>query len=369
MKERKLKEVFITDVKEYPNILDLFDTDKDDEVTNEEIFNEEDLNNELKVFKKNKKLVPFTYLTKDQFEDLQDIHSVRVIGNVRLRNKFNRKKYDKDEELKKQKKRKNSNVIGCVHFPYTEEYVEKHPNKEFNETRTLEINLYKPKNVSAIGYAYVGGDKFVRIESEKYFLMILIIMLLIGALIFTLTNLKPNDDTPTPNWEDGDSYVAGDDFNNETNIQLDFTSYFKLTEKSPYIPLPNSENNNYALQYDIYLIKPADKDKKQLLTSGETTDGETVLWFDDNSNGKVDKGESIVDELIYSSELVYPDGKNRGIDDIYNKLDAGRYYLLFNINIYNLDGTALTVVPEKFGKDASVNSGFQAITTTVDVVK
>lgn len=347
-KEKEIKEVYLKNIQEYPNILDLFKEDK--------------IDNELKSFKKNKKLEPFTYLTKKQFENLQEIHSVRVIGNVRLRKKFKRDKYKKAENGSLVRK-ENSNVIGCCYIKHSDEYRRKHPLSDYNcdcEYEYGPINVYKPKNVSCIGYAYVGGDSFVRIESEKYFLFILLVMLLLGTLIFSLISL-PSNQPNNPEYENGEEYVEGSGEDFETNIQLDFTSYYKLTKKSPSIALPNSEKNKYALQYDIYLIKPDDVDNKQLLKS--TSGNNQYLYIDSNNNGICEEGETVIDELIYSSKLIKP-GSHPAVDDIYNKLPAGRYYLVFNIKVLNLDGTEL-----KIADNGSINSGFQAVTTTVDIVK
>lgn len=348
-KNKEIKEVYLKNVQEYPNIFDLF--------------NEDEIDDELKSFKKNKNLEPFTYLTKKQFENLQEIHSVRVIGNVRLRKKFKRDKYEETENGKL-KQKENSSVIGCCYIKHSDKYRRKHPLNDYDctdEEYIYEpINIYKPKNVSCIGYAYVGGDSFVKIESEKYFLFILLVMLLLGALIFSLVSL-PSNQPNNPEYENGEEYIGGSEEDFETNIQLDFTSYYKLTEKSPSIELSNSENNKYALQYDIYLIKPEDVDKKQLLKS---TGGENqYLYIDSNNNGICEEGETVVDELIYSSKLIKP-GSHPAVDEIYKKLPEGRYYLVFNIKVLNLDGTEL-----KVADNGSVNSGFQAVTTTVDVIK
>lgn len=346
---KEIKEVFIKNVNEYPNIFDLF--------------NEEEINDKVKSFNKIKKYEPFTFLSKKQFEDLQEVHSVRVIGNVRLKKKFKEGKYSKNNDGKFEKK-DNSNVIGCCSFKYSEEYRRKHPltdnNCNTNDYMYERINIYKSRNVSCIGYAYVGGNTFVRIEKERYFFFILFVMLILGALTFSLVSL-PSLPSIIPDYENGENYVDtnGDAF--ETNIQLDFTSYYKLTEKSPSIPLHNSENNKYALQYDVYLIKPEDVDKKQLLKSAS---GEKAyLYIDENNNGICEKGETVVDELVYSSKLIKP-GNHPAVDAIYNKLPSGRYYLVFDIKVYNIDGTEL-----KIADNGSVNAGFQAVTTTVDVIK
>ena len=59
MKEKKLKEVFVTDVNEYPYL--------------HEILDDEDVEN-LKIFKKDKKIIPFNYLTKKQFKEIKPIN-------------------------------------------------------------------------------------------------------------------------------------------------------------------------------------------------------------------------------------------------------------------------------------------------------
>lgn len=92
MKEKHLIELKIDDVNNYPYIDNIFD-------------DEDQREKEIKLYKKNKKIVPFTYLTKKQFNEIitDEDCEAQVIGNVRLHNKFKRK--DNEDITKKSVRR------------------------------------------------------------------------------------------------------------------------------------------------------------------------------------------------------------------------------------------------------------------------
>lgn len=350
MKEKKLKEVFVTDVNEYPYL--------------HEILDDEDVEN-LKIFKKDKKIIPFNYLTKKQFKEILDDEDsqAKVIGNVRLRDKYHREVKNKNQKTKTKKK---SNVIGCFHTYFNDEYIEKHPNEEFNETHTYELNLYKPKDTSCIGYAYIGNNKFVRIENEHYFFVFLLIMIMIAAVVLGVYLIPKIDINKSKDFENGD-YTSPNSFNlsYENNIQFDFVNHYTIDKEHTYLPIGNPEKNQFSYKVKVYLVKPDDISKKNYLTTIKDSDGNDILCFDMNKNGIVDKNESVVDELVWETKLIEPGGNPAKVE-LYDILPKGTYYLAFKYSLSQKDGTDITA-PDN--QKYSVQNGFTAITTTIDVVK
>lgn len=355
MKEKKIREVFVTNVTEYPFLHEVLE---DKEIEN------------LKIFKKDKKLIPFNYLTKKQFKEILDDEDsqAKVVGNVRLRDKYHREDNENNEvqnQTKKGKNKKNSNVIGCFHTYFNDEYIKKHPDKEFNETHTYELNLYKPKDTSCIGYAYIGDNKFVRIENDHYFFIFLLIMILIASIVlgvYLVPNLNINKSNE---FEDG-NYTSPNSFNSsyENNIQFDFVNHYTLVKDNPYLPIGNPEKNQFAYKVQIYLVKPDDMSKKNYLTSIKDSDGNDILCFDMNKNGIVDKDESVVDEMIWETKLIQPGDTAKA--NLYDVLPKGTYYLAFKYSLTQKDGTDITT-PDN--QKYSVQNGFTAVTTTINVVK
>lgn len=355
MKEKHLIELKIDDVNNYPYIDNIFD-------------DEDQKEKEIKVYKKNKKIVPFTYLTKKQFNEIitDEDCEAQVIGNVRLHNKFKRKD---NEDITKKKREKNSKIIGCLQFDYSDKYLEKHPKLMYNngDSSFFELNLYKPKETSCLGYAYVGNNKFVRIEDQKFFILFFIIFCIIASVIIGLSFSNKKDSEKKP-IEVEKNYVSDKKFDDsyyENSIQFDFVNHYTINEKNQYMPLYNSQYNRYSYYVQVYLVKPSDINKKDYFTSTKDSNGKEVLYFDTNRNGKKDSDESVVDTMIYSSKLIQP-GTQAGVN-LYNVLPKGKYYLAFNYQITNKDGSEIQKSNSK--KTQQVTNGYSAITTTVDIDK
>lgn len=215
---------------------------------------EEEDDYELKLLGNKKKHQECFYFTKKEFEQYQEDHEARVIGNVYIdqkRYKDPEKAKDVDKAYENKRKKK---IIGKCKLRYSDEYIEK-KEKSFEE-HFQEFDLYKPENKKCVGYAWVGQKQYVRLVKRNPLVIIIPIFLII-ALMLGLTMCK-NPDTEEP-WIDtiGDliTDIGGSSDNDEEMTYSDIWTWVKpgeVSAENKTIPLRNEASNEVWMCYDIY---------------------------------------------------------------------------------------------------------------------
>ena len=184
--------------------------------------------------KKKKKLQPFEYLDKKEFERLRDAENVRVVGNVVLGKQVDPNDNDDDK------------VIGALKIPYTAEYADKLSEKKKGvslNTLFFHAAVYEPKDKRCLGYVYVGDNAFLRIQRRLILIPILLLFLLllivgIGTALF-VTDSPVNPSNWVPIIDDG----IGLEEEETTQAQsgtIDFTCFTSWT-------IPAGQSNNVRI--------------------------------------------------------------------------------------------------------------------------
>lgn len=145
----------------------------------------------VSLYDKRKKLQPFEYLDRKEFERLRDAENVRVVGNVVLGKQVDPNDNDNDK------------IIGALKVPYTAEYADKLSEKKKGvslNTLFFHAAVYEPKDKRCLGYVYVGDNAFLRIQRRLILIPFLLLFLLlliigIGTALFT-----PDSPVNPSNW-------------------------------------------------------------------------------------------------------------------------------------------------------------------------
>lgn len=272
--------------------------------------------------KKKKQIIPFTYFSPKQFDELvkakeeneENPVDVKVLGNVKIyKRKYKDIKEDQDfDEFVNEKHDKK--IYGRVDVKYTKEYIEKHKDKLKGETYK-KYDLYEAKNHRCYGYAEVGENEYVRLIKRNPFFIILIGLLCLGLLFGTAFLIK--DDLP--DLLDIDQTVDYDGEKNhgeegqiiEENYEIPYVPYVKLTKDEPTLYLINPDGNTVYFMYTLYI--------------------------DENGNGTIESNEAVDkngnSKAIYQTKLI-PPGRMIGAD-LYSILGKGEHKIVQKISTYN----------------------------------
>lgn len=275
--------------------------------------------------KKKKKIVPFTYFTPKQFDELvkakeedeENPISPVVVGNVKIfKNKYKDIKPEQtDDEFVKEKRDKK--IYGRVDIRYTREYIEKHKNK-LNGDTYQKFDLYEAKNCKCLGYAEVGDNKYVRLVKRSPFFFILIFLLCLGLLLSTaaLVPNLPDDFKDLIGLEDTDPHNGEENRGEDSQViqetyEIPYVPYVKLTEKEPNLYLVNPKGNTVYFMYSLYI----DEDGSGYIEADEAVD----------KNGK--------SKAFYETKLIAP-GQMKAVN-VRNILGKGEFKVVQKISALN----------------------------------
>lgn len=241
----------------------------------------------------NKRYENIYIFTKLGFQRYSENRSAQVVGKIRLRQR-RYKDYADKEYLIKEKSRKN--IIGSCEL-----------NTENSEPKKYDIK--EPGQSRIIGYAWVGGNKFVEVTSlNLIYLLIPLYIAIIMACIFS--NCPKPDDMVLP-WADQSDIENREKDTPEEAPLCYFTPFpetVTLTSENKTINLRNVAENkgNYYISYEIFV------------------DGERIKIRDDAD-----------DETAYITGLIEP-GNNTSVD-LWSRLEPGTYKLVCKATEYGYE--------------------------------
>lgn len=274
--------------------------------------------------KKKKKILPFTYFSPKQFDELvkakeedeENPINVKVLGNVKVyKDKYKDIKEGQEYEDFVEEKHKKK-IYGSVKVKYTKEYIKKHQKKLKGET-CKKFDLYEAKNCRCYGYAEVGENEYVRLVKRNPLFIILIFFLCLGLLVGVGAFKDELPDLP-----DIFDIEDGFDWNGEQNkgdnsqiiaetYEIPYVPYVVLTEDEPILYLANPKGNTVYFMYSLYI--------------------------DTNGNGKIEENEAVdkngKSKAFYQTKLIEPGKMVKA--DIYSVLGKGEYKVVQKISAYN----------------------------------
>lgn len=251
---------------------------------------------EFKLKRLNKKSSNIFMFTNKDFELFTEFNDAQIVGNIRYCQRHY-KDYMADD-LAREKNKKN--IIGQL-------------NLTADKDDIVKYDVRKPKAYHAIGYVWLGNDKFLRVTSiNPFFIFIPIFLAGIIALLFSSC---PKDDTMLP-WAQQSEITESDNDNNNTSADplcyfVPYPEKIVLSEDSRTISLKNvSENTgNYYISYEVLI--DGERIKLRSVKESENADNAYIT-------GLINPGEEI--------EL-----------DLWSKLDEGTYKLTCRATEYGFE--------------------------------
>lgn len=258
--------------------------------------NNDENENEYKIKRFNKKAENVYMFSRKAFSKWSDDHNVQVVGRVRKRQR-RYKDYEDYDELVEQKRKKK--IFGVLNLTLDQ------PDK-IHKDGIKKYDIKKDKHRHTVGYAWVGGNKFVRVTTFNP-LWLLLFLILLCALLFVM--LFPSPQNPILDFADGVP-VPGQTSDSEGEVRyvavIPYNEEIVLTSSQKNIPFINPETNQgeYYISFSLYV------------------DGEPFI---DKSTGEP-----------YETGLISPDpSKNAILYDLYDQLDAGTYQVKVAATVYD----------------------------------
>lgn len=256
------------------------------------------VSDEYKTKELNKKgIKPVRYLSAREFKNYSRNNGGIVIGDIKLNQKHYEDVVTSDYPEKVVKKKSKKRITGVVQFELKDLY-----DNSVELTAFKKFDLYERLCFRrTVGYAYVGGQKFVRLCTFSLIPLIIFVILLLGLLTELLCPVPNEVETTTPPMADqapySESVQAQHDPSQNFAIMLKSTYY--VSKDYPTIELKNYMKNVKCISYDVY-----------------TSDG----------------------VFIGSTGLIYPG--NSAKVNVYSVLNTpGEYELTMNVKNYNDDGS------------------------------
>lgn len=260
----------------------------------------EDPENDYKLKVLKRKNASCHIFTKKDLNKYSDEHGVQIVGRIRKRQRRYSDIKDNEtlEEFVERKRKKK--IIGVANLI--------DENAVDTTQETLKYDIKKDKNRHTVGYAWVGGNKFLRVTTFN-FLWLLLPILLIGLIVCLM--IFPSKDNPVINFEDGVS-VPGITQNQEDEVR-----YAVVVPYNEVITLTSEQKN-------IPFINPVENDGEYYLSFALYVNGEPFI---DKSTGQP-----------YETDAIIPEAdKNAVLYNLYDQLDAGTYDVDVYVYVYDFE--------------------------------
>lgn len=257
-------------------------------------------------------------LSKKAFNTYTDDNDVVIVGKIRKK-QCRYKEYEDKEKLIQEKKKKK--IIGQAKVPV---------ETKDNEPLFKKYDVKKDNGRFTYGYAWVGGNRFIRVTRFNPFLIIIPLLLIIGILLgLMFIPEEPIIDLPFADGTKMPESVSEDIDNNNYVTFVPYQENITLTEDQKWIPFinPTENKDKWYLSFSLYV-------------NGEP--------FIDKSTGET-----------YSTGLISPDSEENNVVlyNLYDQLDAGTYYVQAVADAYDYETKDKTVKPPGY------------LTTTITIVK
>lgn len=203
---------------------------------------------------------PFLYLSKSEFKKYSKENDVAVAGSVKINQKHYEDIENADDPEKVLGKKYQKHIIGIFQAELDGVYTaQSFDDDSLNLSKMQKFDLYEKLSFyHCIGYAYVGGKKFVKLCKFSLIPFLILLLLLLGLLICFLFPVN-SDLTQAPPIADGDTITNEPSSSNTEQAPL---CYFEplpkeitLNSDNRNVQLKNvSENKgNYYINYEIYI--------------------------------------------------------------------------------------------------------------------
>lgn len=207
-----------------------------------------------KQFRK-KNLKPFLYLSKKEFKRYSKNNETVVAGVVKINQKHYEdiNKADDPERVLGKKYRKH--IIGIFQTELDGAHTVKSLNEDLpNPNQFQQFDLYENLFFyHCIGYAYVGGKKFVKLYKFSLFPFLILLLLLLGLLICLLFPVNDNQ-TQTPTLADQQPYSdsATTEPDPNKNFAVVLKKEYHISADNPSIELKNYKGNTKNISYNVF---------------------------------------------------------------------------------------------------------------------
>lgn len=207
-----------------------------------------------KQFRK-KELKPFLYLSKKEFKRYSKNNETVVAGVVKINQKHYEdiNKADDPERVLGKKYRKH--IIGIFQTELDGAHTVKSLNEDLPDPNQFQqFDLYENLFFyHCIGYAYVGGKKFVKLYKFSLFPFLILLLLLLGLLICLLFPVNDNQ-TQTPTLADQQPYSdsATTEPDPNKNFAVVLKKEYHISADNPSIELKNYKGNTKNISYNVF---------------------------------------------------------------------------------------------------------------------
>lgn len=269
-----------------------------------------------KQFRK-KELKPFLYLSKKEFKRyVKNNEAVKVAGAV----KINQKHYEDinkatdPERVLGKKYRKH--IIGIFRAERDGTHTVKSSNDDLPDLNQFQqFDLYENLFFyHCIGYAYVGGKKFVKLCKFSLIPFLILLLLLLGLLICLLFPVN-DDPAQTPPMADQQPYsdAAPAEPDPGSNFAVVVKREYHISADNPAIELKNYIKNEKSISYNVFTEEGTYLGSTGLIEPGNKADlniysvlgspGEYRLKIEATSYND-DGSENPIDGNIYTTVIV-----------------------------------------------------------------
>lgn len=262
-----------------------------------------------KQFRK-KELKPFLYLSKKEFKRyVKNNEAVKVAGAVKINQKHYEDIESADNPEKVLGKKYRRHIIGI----FQAEQTVNDDSLDLNQMKKFDLyeNLFF---YHCIGYAYVGGKKFVKLCKFSLIPFLILLLLLLGLLICLLFPVN-DDPAQTPPMADQQPYsdAAPAEPDPGSNFAVVVKREYHISADNPAIELKNYIKNEKSISYNVFtdsgtylgstgLIEPGNKADLNIY-SVLGSPGEYRLKIEATSYND-DGSENPIDGNIYTTVIV-----------------------------------------------------------------
>lgn len=218
-----------------------------------------------KEFRK-KDIKPFLYLSKSEFKKYSKEYDVTVTGSVKINQKHYEDIESADNPEKVLGKKYRKHIIGIFQ---AEQTVDEAP---LDLSQMKKFDLYENLFLyHCFGYAYVGGNKFVRLCRFSLVPFLILLLILLGLLLSLLFPVN-NEPAIAPPLADQQPYSESTPTEPDPNknFAVVLKREYTVSSEHPTIELKNYKENTKGIAYDVYtedgtyigntgLIKPGNK--------------------------------------------------------------------------------------------------------------
>lgn len=203
-----------------------------------------------------KKLKKIKIFTKKDFKKWKEDNDVLIVGNIRRRQKKYKDYQDQDELVKKKHRKKIYGKAELISKTY--DCVGCNDDGISLTNHIYKFDVREPKTRHTVGYAWLGGQKFLRVTTFNplWILLLLLILALIGLGLWFLSHWCQTAELPVQ----GEKIVEEVKKSGYKVLYIDIKGYDaediildKSNKSVTLIHINSEKNKKFLLQYKLYL--------------------------------------------------------------------------------------------------------------------